>query len=38
VLIRIDTRTGHGMGRPVTKEIDLAADSLAFIHRSLGMN
>jgi prolyl oligopeptidase len=38
VLIRIDTRTGHGMGRPVTKEIDLAADSLAFIHQSLGMN
>jgi prolyl oligopeptidase len=38
VLIRIDTRTGHGMGRPVTKEIDLAADSLAFIHQALGMN
>jgi prolyl oligopeptidase len=38
VLIRIDTRTGHGMGRPVTKEIDLAADSLAFIHHALGMN
>jgi prolyl oligopeptidase len=38
VLIRIDTRTGHGMGRPVTKEIELAADSLAFIHQSLGMN
>ncbi|HEX4971411.1 MAG TPA: prolyl oligopeptidase family serine peptidase [Steroidobacteraceae bacterium] len=38
VLIRIDTRTGHGMGRPIAKEIDLAADSLAFIHQSLGMN
>ena len=38
VLIRIDTRTGHGMGRPIAKEIDLAADSLAFIHKSLGMN
>ncbi len=38
VLIRIDTRTGHGMGRPIAKEIDLAADSLAFIHHSLGMN
>ena len=38
VLIRIDTRTGHGMGRPIGKEIDLAADSLAFIHKSLGMN
>jgi prolyl oligopeptidase len=38
VLIRIDTRTGHGSGRPVAKEIDLAADSLAFIHQSLGMN
>jgi prolyl oligopeptidase len=38
VLIRIDTRSGHGGGRPVTKDIEIAADSLAFIHKSLGMN
>lgn len=38
VLIRIDTRSGHGGGRPVTKDIEIAADSLAFIHSSLGMN
>ena len=38
VLIRIETRTGHGMGRPIDKKIELAADSLAFIHQSLGMN
>jgi hypothetical protein len=31
VLIRIDTRSGHGGGRPVTKDIEIAADSLAFI-------
>jgi hypothetical protein len=26
VLIRIETRTGHGQSRPTTKQIDLAAD------------
>lgn len=38
VLIRIDTRSGHGGGRPVTKDIEIAADSLAFIHKALGMD
>ena len=37
VLIRIDTRSGHGGGRPVTKDIEIAADSLAFIHKALDM-
>jgi prolyl oligopeptidase len=26
VLIRIETRTGHGQSRPTTKQIELAAD------------
>ena len=38
VLIRIDTRSGHGGGRPVTKDIEIAADSLAFISKALGMD
>lgn len=37
VLIRIDTRTGHGQGRPTAKQIELAVDVLAFIDKSLGM-
>ena len=35
ILIRIDTRTGHGQGRPTSKQIELAADLLAFIDKSL---
>jgi prolyl oligopeptidase len=37
ILIRIATRAGHGQGLPTTKHIELAADSLAFFHRALGM-
>ncbi len=38
VLIRIETRTGHGQGRPTTKQIELAADQLAFFVKALGMD
>ena len=37
VLIRIETRTGHGQGRPTTKQIELAADQLAFFQKALNM-
>ncbi|HEX4971417.1 MAG TPA: prolyl oligopeptidase family serine peptidase [Steroidobacteraceae bacterium] len=37
VLIRIETRTGHGQGRPTTKQIELAADQLAFFVKQLNM-
>ena len=37
VLIRIETRAGHGAGKPTTKKIEEAADILAFTMRSLGM-
>ena len=37
VLIRIDTRSGHGAGKPTSKLIDEYTDELAFIHESLGM-
>jgi prolyl oligopeptidase len=37
VLIRIDTRAGHGAGKPTTKRIDEAADRLAFTAFHLGL-
>jgi prolyl oligopeptidase len=36
-LIRIETRAGHGAGKPVTKIIDEWADRLAFLTKELGM-
>jgi prolyl oligopeptidase len=38
VLIRIETRTGHGQGRPTTKQIELAADQLAFFQKALNLD
>jgi prolyl oligopeptidase len=37
VLIRIETRAGHGAGKPTTKLIDEVADKWAFLVRALGM-
>jgi prolyl oligopeptidase len=37
VLIRIETRAGHGAGKPTAKQIEEAADSWAFLFRVLGM-
>jgi prolyl oligopeptidase len=37
VLIRIETRTGHGQGRPTSKQIELAADQLAFFVKALNL-
>ena len=38
VLIRIETKAGHGAGRPTTKIIEEAADKWAFLTTNLGMN
>lgn len=38
VLIRIETRAGHGAGKPTTKRIEEAADVLSFLYRELGMS
>jgi prolyl oligopeptidase len=35
VLIRIETRAGHGAGKPTAKQIDEAADRLAFLVQAL---
>ncbi|HEX6251247.1 MAG TPA: prolyl oligopeptidase family serine peptidase [Gemmatimonadaceae bacterium] len=37
VLIRIETRAGHGAGTPTSKLIEESADRLAFLVRELGM-
>jgi len=38
VLIRIETRAGHGGGKPTTKLIDETADKLAFAAHFLGLH
>jgi prolyl oligopeptidase len=37
ILIRIETRAGHGAGKPTTKRIDEAADRFAFLAHELHM-
>ena len=37
ILIRIETRAGHGAGKPTSMRIDEAADRWAFLVRALGM-
>jgi prolyl oligopeptidase len=38
VLIRIETKAGHGAGKPTTKIIDEVADKWGFLVRELGMD
>ncbi len=38
VLIRVETRAGHGAGKPTTKLIEESADRWAFLVRELHMN
>jgi prolyl oligopeptidase len=38
VLIRIETRAGHGAGKPTAKQIEEAADQYAFLVRNLHMH
>ncbi len=37
VLIRIETRAGHGGGMPLAKRVDLTVDEYIFLVKSLGM-
>jgi prolyl oligopeptidase len=38
VLIRIETKAGHGAGKPTTKQIEELADIYGFLVKNLGMN
>ena len=38
ILIRIETRAGHGAGTPTSKTIDEFADRWAFLVKVLGLN
>jgi prolyl oligopeptidase len=38
LLVRIETRAGHGQGKPVSKQADELADVLAFLHWQLGVD
>ena len=38
ILIRVETRAGHGAGKPVWMQVDDYADQLAFLARWLGMS
>ena len=37
ILVRIETKAGHGAGKPTTKQIDEAADRFAFLFKTLHM-
>jgi prolyl oligopeptidase len=37
VLIRIETRAGHGAGKPTWMQIEDVADQWAFLVKALGM-
>ena len=38
ILLRIETRAGHGAGTPVTKQIELATDRWAYLVKTLNMD
>jgi prolyl oligopeptidase len=38
VLIRVETKAGHGAGKPISKQIDEIADTWAFVAYSLNMD
>ena len=37
VLIRVETRGGHGGGMPLSKQVDLTVDVYSFLKRELRM-
>ncbi len=38
MLIRVETRAGHGGGMPLSKQLDVTADMYGFLVKELGMN
>jgi prolyl oligopeptidase len=37
ILLRIESRAGHGAGTPISKQIEFTADRWAFLVKTLGM-
>jgi prolyl oligopeptidase len=37
VLIRIETKAGHGAGKPTSKQIEEAADIWSFVMQNMGL-
>ncbi|MBK9162480.1 MAG: prolyl oligopeptidase family serine peptidase [Acidobacteria bacterium] len=37
ILIRIETKAGHGAGKPISKQIEEQTDIFGFLVKSLGM-
>ena len=37
ILLRVESRAGHGAGKPVAKLVDEVSDELAFLFQELGM-
>ncbi len=37
ILIRVETRAGHGSGMPLTKRVELVVDQFSFLAQQLGM-
>ncbi len=38
ILLRVETKAGHGLGKPTTKQIEEAADIYAFLFDQLGID
>jgi prolyl oligopeptidase len=38
VLLRVDAKAGHGVGKPITKLVDDAVDVWSFLFWQLGMH
>jgi prolyl oligopeptidase len=36
ILIRVETRAGHGAGKPISKQIEEQADTYRFLFKALG--
>jgi prolyl oligopeptidase len=37
ILLRIDTKAGHGIGKPISKQVDERLDIFSFLFWQLGM-
>jgi prolyl oligopeptidase len=38
ILLRIDSKAGHGAGKPIAKQIEELTDAYTFLFWQLGMN